>query len=99
MLPVTTQSPLQISSIFEIQKEEALRNNEDHMCRIDENQWFVQQRERAVSIGDIFQEEQQEQEMLDLIKDHKQIEMAIIENRRRKGCHEDHPTTKTHSLI
>ena len=65
-------------SFSEIQKEEeTIRNNEDHMCRIDGNQWFVQQRERAASIGEIQQREQQEQEMLDLIEEQKQIEMAI----------------------
>mmetsp|Transcript_3796 Transcript_3796/g.8113 ORF Transcript_3796/g.8113 Transcript_3796/m.8113 type:complete len:1508 (-) Transcript_3796:28-4551(-) len=76
--PVMTQSPQKMRSFSEIQKEEeTIRNNEDHMCRIDGNQWFVQQRERAASIGEIQQREQQEQEMLDLIEEQKQIEMAI----------------------
>ena len=79
--PITAQSPSKMRSFSEIQKEEeALRNNEDHMCRIDGNQWFVQQRERAASIGEIQQEEQQEQEMLDLIEEQKQIEMAIMKS-------------------
>ena len=79
--PITTQSPQKMRSFSEIQKEEeALRNNEDHMCRIDGNQWFVQQRERAASIGEIQQKEQQEQEMLDLIEEQKQIEMAIMKS-------------------
>ena len=78
---MTTQSPQQMRSFSEIQREEeALRNNEYHMCRIDGNQWFVQQRERAASIGEIQQEEQQEQEMLDLIEEQKQIEMAIMKS-------------------
>eukprot|EP00985_Skeletonema_marinoi_P016888 scaffold9171_cov100-Skeletonema_marinoi.AAC.1 len=76
--PIITQSPQKMRSFSEIQKEEeTIRNNEDHMCRIDGNQWFVQQRERAASIGEIQQREQQEQEMLDLIEEQKQIEMAI----------------------
>eukprot|EP00984_Skeletonema_dohrnii_P012337 scaffold4988_cov108-Skeletonema_dohrnii-CCMP3373.AAC.1 len=76
--PIMTQSPQKMRSFSEIQKEEeTIRNNEDHMCRIDGNQWFVQQRERAASIGEIQQREQQEQEMLDLIEEQKQIEMAI----------------------
>jgi len=79
--PKATQSPQKLRSFSEIQKEEeALRKNEDHMCCIDGNQWFVQQRERAASIGEIQQMEQQEQEMLDLIEEQKQIEMAIMKS-------------------
>lgn len=79
--PITTQSPPKTRSFSEIQKEEeAIRNNEDRMCRIDGNQWYVQQRERAASIGEIQQQEQQEQEMLDLIEEQKQIEMAIMKS-------------------
>ena len=75
------QSSPKTPSFSEIQKEEeAFRNNEDHMCRIDGNQWFVQQRERAASIGEIQQQERQEQEMLDLIEEQKQIEMAIMKS-------------------
>jgi len=38
------------------QEEEAFRSNEDHMCRL-EGKWFVQQRERAMSIGEIAEQE------------------------------------------
>ena len=83
-----TQSPPKMRSFSEIQKEEeAIRNNEDHMCRIDGNQWFVKQRERAASIGEIQQQEQQEQEMLDLIEEQKQIELAIQEENDAKKKH------------
>ena len=86
--PIMTQSPPKMRSFSEIQKEEeAIRNNEDHMCRIDGNQWFVKQRERAASIGEIQQQEQQEQEMLDLIEEQKQIELAIQEENDAKKKH------------
>jgi len=79
--PIMPQPHLKTRSFSEIQKEEeAIRNNEDRMCRIDGNQWFIQQRERAASIGEIQQQEQQEQEMLDLIEEQKQIEMAIMKS-------------------
>ncbi len=88
--PIKTQPPQKMRSFSEIQKEEeALRKNEDHMCRIDGNQWFVTQRERAASIGEIQQKEQQEQEMLELIEEQKQIELAIM-----KSIQEEHSSKK-----
>jgi hypothetical protein len=61
------------------QEEEAIRSNEDHMCRIEGNQWFVQQRERAASIGEIQDKEKKDREMHDLIEEQKQIEREITE--------------------
>ena len=61
------------------QEEEAIRSNEDHMCRIEGNQWFVQQRERAASIGEIQDQEKKDREMHDLIEEQKQIEREITE--------------------
>merc|ERR1712176_746804 len=66
------------------QEEEAVRNKEDHMCRIDGNQWFVQQRERAASIGEIQEREKQERERLDLIAEQRQIEEEIRMRRSKK---------------
>ncbi len=84
--PTMKQSPNKMKSFSEIQQEEeAIRNKEDHMCRIDGNQWFVQQRERAASIGEIQQQEQQDKEMLDLIEEQKQIEMEIMKSIKDKN--------------
>jgi hypothetical protein len=77
--PLVTQHSSRVKSFAEIQQEEeAIRKKEDHMCRIDGNQWFVQQRERAASISEIQQREQQDKEMLYLIEEQKQIEMDIM---------------------
>jgi hypothetical protein len=84
--PTMKQSPNKMKSFSEIQQEEeAIRNKEDHMCRIDGNQWFVQQRERAASIGEIQQQEQQDKEMLDLIEEQKLIEMEIMKSIKDKN--------------
>ncbi|KAL9185940.1 hypothetical protein ACHAXT_003717 [Thalassiosira profunda] len=59
-------------SFAEIQQEEARKEEEAAAaCRIDGNQWFVQQRERAASIGEI-----QEQERL--VEEQKMIEEQIM---------------------
>jgi len=71
-------APSKMKSFSEIQQEEqAVRNIEDHMCQIDGNQWYVRQRERAASIGEIQEKEKQEREMLDLIEEQRQIEKEI----------------------
>ena len=66
------------------QEEEAIRSNEDHMCRIEGNQWFVPQRERAASIGEIQEQEKKDKEMHDLIEEQKQIERDIIEKSKQE---------------
>ena len=59
-------------SLSEIQQEEeAFRSNEDHMCRL-EGKWFVQQRERAASIGEIAEQEK----MNALIEEQRRIDKA-----------------------
>lgn len=71
--------PAKMKSFSEIQKEEeALRKKEDHMCRLHGNQWYVHQRERAASIGEIQQQEKEDKERLDLVEEQKQIEMEIM---------------------
>ena len=64
-------------SFSEIQQEEENRIvKEDRMCRIDGNQWFVQQRERAASIGEIAEQEKKNREMQELIEQQRRIEQA-----------------------
>ena len=79
--PDSTMQPYQTAKSFSAiqQEEEAIRSNEDHMCRIEGNQWFVQQRERAASIGEIQDKEKKDREMHDLIEEQKQIEREITE--------------------
>jgi len=78
-LPMQQHSaPSKMKSFSEIQQEEeVVRNNEDHMCRINGNQWFVQQRERAASIGEIQEKEKQDREMREMIEEQKRIEEEI----------------------
>ncbi len=66
------------------QEEEHIRNNEDHMSRIEGNQWFVQQRERAASIGEIQEQEKKDREMHDLIEEQKRIEKDIIDRAKQE---------------
>ncbi|KAL3806632.1 hypothetical protein ACHAXA_011739 [Cyclostephanos tholiformis] len=74
-----------VKSFAAIQKEEEfIRSNEDHMSRIEGNQWFVQQRERAASIGEIQEQERKDRELLDLIEEQKQIEKDIIERGKQE---------------
>jgi len=84
--PDSTMQPYQTAkSFFAIQQEEeAIRSNEDHMCRIEGNQWFVQQRERAASIGEIQDKEKKDREMHDLIEEQKQIEREITERAKQE---------------
>lgn len=79
-------------SLSEIQQEEkSLIRKEDHMCRIDGNQWYVQQRERAASMGEIQEKEEKDRDMLELIEEQKQIEKEIMkrvkqdENVKKRG--------------
>ena len=59
-------------SLSEIQQEEeSFRSNEDHMCRL-EGKWFVQQRERAMSIGEIAEQER----MNALIEEQRRLDKA-----------------------
>lgn len=65
-------------SFAEIQKEEQDRViKEDHMCHIGGNKWFVQQRKRAESIGDIQQQEKDHAQWLQLVEEQKMIEAQI----------------------
>ena len=80
----TTKSFSQIQ-----QEEEALRDNEDHMCRIDGNQWFVRQRERAASIGEIQEQERRDREMEELVEEQRRIEEEIMRNIKDKREEED----------
>lgn len=59
------------------QEEEALRSNEDHMCHIKGNHWYVQQRERAASIGEIQDQEEKDKEMQLFIEEQRRIENDI----------------------
>lgn len=88
------------------QEEEAIRSNEDHMCHIRGNHWFVQQRERAASIGEIQEQEEKDREMQALIEEQRQIENDILmkskqrrsdakRNRKKQGKHLKYPTTNT----
>lgn len=66
-------------SFSDIQKEEeSKRMTEDNACQINGNQWFVQQRERAASIGDIQEEEEKDREMQLLIEEQRRIEEDIM---------------------
>jgi len=79
LLKKAQAAPSKMKSFSEIQQEEeAKANKEDHMCRIDGNQWFVQQRERAASIGEIQENEKRDQEMQEMIEEQKQIEEEIM---------------------
>mmetsp|Transcript_25104 Transcript_25104/g.60417 ORF Transcript_25104/g.60417 Transcript_25104/m.60417 type:complete len:1605 (+) Transcript_25104:425-5239(+) len=71
--------PSSIKSFSKIQQEEeAFRCNEDHMCQIHGNQWYVEQRERAASLGEIQKQEAKDREMQDMIEEQKQIEKEIM---------------------
>ena len=80
-----------VKSFAEIQLEEQTnRKNEDHMCHLGGNKWFVQQRDRAASIGEIQQREQEEAEWQLLVQEQKRIEELIaqeckIEAKKEKG--------------
>ncbi len=80
-----TFGPQVTKSFSEIQQEEeALRFNEDHMCHIQGNHWYVQQRERAASIGEIQEQEKQNREMQLLIEEQRQIENDILLKTKQK---------------
>jgi alpha-tubulin suppressor-like RCC1 family protein len=97
---VTEQpKPTATKSFSEIQQEEeAFRSNEDHMCRIEGNQWFVAQRERAASIGEIQEQEKKDREMQERIEEQKQIERDIMDRvrRERTNVHIKRPRKKRH---
>ena len=82
----TEQSkPIATKSFSEIQQEEeTFRSNEDHMCRIEGNQWFVAQRERAASIGEIQEQEKKDREIQERIEEQKQIERDIMDRARQE---------------
>jgi hypothetical protein len=66
------------------QEEEALRSNEDHMCHIHGNHWYVQQRERAASIGEIQDQEEKDKEMQLFIEEQRRIENDILSKAKQK---------------
>jgi hypothetical protein len=66
------------------EEEEYIRNNEDRMSRIEGNQWFIPQRERAASIGEIQERERKDREMQDLIEEQRRIEKDIVDRARRE---------------
>ena len=68
-----------IKSFVDIQREEMdSRKREDHMCHLVGNKWFVQQRDRADSIGDIQRKEEEEAAWLSLVEEQKKIEAEIV---------------------
>jgi len=76
-------------SFADIQKEELdIRKKEDHMCHIGGNRWFVQQRERAASIGDIQQQQKEDAEWLLFVEDQKRIEEEIARECKIKAKQE-----------
>ncbi len=80
-----TFGPQVTKSFSEIQQEEeALRFNEDHMCHIHGNHWYVQQREKAASIGEIQEQEKQNREMQLFIEEQRQIEIDILSKTKQK---------------
>jgi hypothetical protein len=79
-------SNTQVKSFADIQKEEIdNRKKEDHMCHLGGNKWFVQQRDRAASIGEIQQKEQEEADWLMLVEEQKRIEKEIERERKVKA--------------
>ena len=54
------------------------------MCRIEGNQWFVAQRERAASIGEIQEQEKKDREIQERIEEQKQIERDIMDRARQE---------------
>jgi hypothetical protein len=77
--------PQAAKSFSEIQQEEeALRYNEDHMCHIRGNHWYVQQRERAASIGEIQEQEERDREMQFFIEEQRRIENDILSKSKQK---------------
>mmetsp|Transcript_7361 Transcript_7361/g.12870 ORF Transcript_7361/g.12870 Transcript_7361/m.12870 type:complete len:1490 (+) Transcript_7361:225-4694(+) len=90
-------APSKMKSFSKIQQEEEARvTNEDHMSRIDGNQWFVQQRDRAASMGEIQEKEKREREMFDLIEEQKQIEKEIMERLKQEENAKKHGKKKHH---
>jgi hypothetical protein len=76
-------------SFADIQKEELdIRKKEDHMCHIGGNRWFVQQRERAASMGDIQQQQKEDAEWLLFVEDQKRIEEEIARECKIKAKQE-----------
>ena len=66
------------------QEEESKRDCEDNMCRLDGNRWYVTQRERAASIGQIQEQERREREMAELVEEQRGIEEEIRRRLRRE---------------
>jgi hypothetical protein len=84
-----------VKSFADIQKEELdNKQREDHMCHIGDNKWFVQQRDRAASIGEIQQREQEEAEWLLLVEEQKRIEEDIARERKIKAKKEKAKTQR-----
>jgi hypothetical protein len=75
-----------VKSFADIQQEELVnREREDRMCHISGNKWFVEQRDRAASIGDIQQKEQEEAAWLLLVEEQKMIEDEITRANKIKA--------------
>jgi len=84
-----------MKSFSQIQQEEkAFRSNEDHMSCINGNEWFVQQRERAASMGEIQEQEKKDREMEDLIEEQRQIEVEIMRRVKQEKKEEEKETKK-----
>ena len=62
------------------------------------NQWFVAQRKRAASIGEIQELEKKDREMQERIEEQKQIERDIMDRVRREktNVHIKRPRKKRH---
>lgn len=67
------------------QEEEVLRSKEDHMCHIHGNHWYVQQRERAASIGEIQEQEKKDREIQLFIEEQKRIEHDILSKTKQRN--------------
>ncbi|KAL3791662.1 hypothetical protein HJC23_003919 [Cyclotella cryptica] len=73
----------------DIQKEESdIRKREDHMCHIGGSRWFVQQRERAASIGDIQQQQKEDADWILFVEEQKRIEEEITRESKIKATQE-----------
>ena len=73
------------ASLFDIQKEEEdMKSKEDHMSRIGGNKWYVHQRERAASIGEIQDKQKKDEEWHQFVAEQKKIEEEISRENQEK---------------
>jgi len=86
----TRETQPKAMSFFDIQKEEeAMKSKEDHMSRLRGNRWYIKQRERAASIGEIQNQQKKDEEWLQLVEEQKQIEEQIARENKKKKQKQD----------